>query len=247
MTYKDLLEMGETIYYQTDRLTYYKNPVVSERYFDNYLSYRSMPSLADLKKDLAYVAKEQQDYPSHYAFLFFAENEELSTDMRAYLTDHHFSLEKHLIFTNELAKLHLKERDISPVTIEQLSETSFSAYLAYKYQANLAYGETYANQCKADNEANLLTNGSTIYLAIKEGKIIGDITAWECGNYIEMDDFSVDEAYRGRGIGTALQRKASQGYKKVILISEEANRAMYEHQGYQEVAYYWTALKTSTR
>lgn len=72
MTYKDLLEIGETSYYQTDRLTYYKNPVVSERYFDNYLSYRSMPSLADLKKDLAYVAKEQQDYPSHYAFLFKA-------------------------------------------------------------------------------------------------------------------------------------------------------------------------------
>lgn len=94
------------------------------------------------------------------------------------------------------------------------------------------------------NESYLRAEGSAIYLALDKGSIVGDITAWECGDYIEMDDFHVKETYRGRGIGTNLQYRASQDYQKVILISEEENRAMYEHQGYQEVAYYWTVLKS---
>ncbi|MFU2181487.1 hypothetical protein ACM0P9_04370 [Streptococcus pluranimalium] len=59
-----------------------------------------------------------------------------------------------------------------------------------------------------------------------------------------MDDFQVEEAFRGRGIGSALQKEASKGYQYAILIAEEINRDMYQHQAYQEVAYYWTALRT---
>lgn len=247
MSYKALLEADEVAYHETEAFTYFKNPATSERYFSNYMSYRQMPSVSQLKKDLDYVAKEQQDYPSDYAFLFFAENESLSPELFAYLETHDFHLEKHIIFTNKLAQLRLTWRDIAPIVIEPLSEKRLSAYLAYKYKMHLAYGQAFADQLQADNAANLLTNGSTVYLALKNDAIIGDITAWQHGDYIEMDDFSVLEEYRGRGIGTNLQYRASQGYDQVILISEEENRAMYEHQGYQEVAYYWTALRTANQ
>ena len=99
----------------------------------------------------------------------------------------------------------------------------------------------------ADNEANLLSNGSKIFLALDGERIIGDVTAWFFGDYVEVDDFSVQEAYRGRGIGSALQRAALAGQKKVILIAEEENRAMYQHQGYEEVSWYWTALQSDSR
>ncbi|EHJ57002.1 hypothetical protein HMPREF9318_00570 [Streptococcus urinalis FB127-CNA-2] len=82
-----------------------------------------------------------------------------------------------------------------------------------------------------------------MYIALKNGKIIGDVTAWRYGNYIEIDDFSVIEKERGKGIGSQLQKRASQNDSDLILISEEENRQMYEHQGYQEVAYYWAALQ----
>lgn len=82
-------------------------------------------------------------------------------------------------------------------------------------------------------------------MAVKNDQIIGDVTAWVHGDFIEIDDFSVDEKFRGQGIGTNLQLEASRGFDKVILLSEEGNRAMYEHQGYQEVSHYWTALRGS--
>ncbi|WP_368385833.1 GNAT family N-acetyltransferase, partial [Streptococcus dysgalactiae] len=155
-----------------------------------------------------------------------------------------FDFEKHLIFTNRRDHLNLTWHDSDSISIEPLSEATFSDYLAYKYEGYLDYGETYANQMQVYNESYLRAEGSAIYLALDRGSIVGDITAWECGDYIEMDDFYVKETYRGRGIGTNLQYRASQDYQKVILISEEENRAMYEHQGYQEVAYYWTVLKS---
>ena len=72
MDYKELLESGEPVYRETTRFKHFKNPVTSERYFSNYLSYKRMPSLSELEADLAYLAQEQAGYVSNYAFLFFA-------------------------------------------------------------------------------------------------------------------------------------------------------------------------------
>ena len=158
-----------------------------------------------------------------------------------------FETAKHLIFTNSVDQIQLRCSDLGDIWILELVDSYLDAYLAYKYQAYLEYGQAYANQMRADNEANLLSNGSKIFLALDGERIIGDVTAWFFGDYVEVDDFSVQEAYRGRGIGSALQRAALAGQKKVILIAEEENRAMYQHQGYEEVSWYWTALQSDSR
>ena len=46
MNYKELLEAGEPVYRENTRFKHFKNPVTSERYFSNYLSYKLMPSLS---------------------------------------------------------------------------------------------------------------------------------------------------------------------------------------------------------
>ena len=247
MDYKELLESGEPVYRETTRFKHFKNPVTSERYFSNYLSYKRMPSLSELEADLAYLAQEQAGYVSNYAFLFFAENGEWSQEIRDFLEREGFETAKHLIFTNSVDQIQLRCSDLGDIWILELVDSYLDAYLAYKYQAYLEYGQAYANQMRADNEANLLSNGSKIFLALDGERIIGDVTAWFFGDYVEVDDFSVQEAYRGRGIGSALQRAALAGQKKVILIAEEENRAMYQHQGYEEVSWYWTALQSDSR
>ena len=247
MDYKELLESGEPVYRETTRFKHFKNPVTSERYFSNYLSYKRMPSLSELEADLAYLAQEQAGYVSNYAFLFFAENGEWSQEIRDFLEREGFETAKHLIFTNSVDQIQLRCSDLGDIWILELVDSYLDAYLAYKYQAYLEYGQAYANQMRADNEANLLSNGSKIFLALDGERIIGDVTAWFFGDYVEVDDFSVQEAYRGRGIGSALQRAALAGQKKVILIAEEENRAMYQHQGYEEISWYWTALQSDSR
>ena len=247
MHYKELLESGEPVYRETTRFKHFKNPVTSERYFSNYLSYKRMPSQSELREDLTYLAQEQEAYPTSYAFLFFSEKEEWSPEIRNFLDREGFETAKHLIFTNSVDQIQLRCSDLGGIRILELDDSYLDAFLAYKYQAHLEYGQAYVDQVLADNEANLLSNGSKIYLALDGQRIVGSVTAWFLGDYVEIDDFSVQEAYRGRGIGSALQRAALAGQKKVILIAEEENRAMYQHQGYEEVSWYWTALQSDSR
>ncbi|MBM7641785.1 GNAT family N-acetyltransferase [Streptococcus loxodontisalivarius] len=231
------------IFAENDRFRYIKNEKLNLRYYENYLSYKIQPDLATFQSDLKYLVEQQSNYPDPFAFFFFAENAELTGDLKDYLTGAGFDLSKHLIFTNQLKNLNLKEKDISPVRIELLDESYLADFVQLEYEAQLAYGQDYANQMKVYHENDLLADPSKIYLALDGQKIVGAVTAWHFGDYIEIDDYHVDEAYQGRGIGTALQSAASRGYEKVILLSEELNREMYEHQGYEEVGYYWTALK----
>ena len=247
MNYKERLESGEPVYRETTRFKHFKNPVTSERYFSNYLSYKRMPSQSELREDLTYLAQEQEAYPTSYAFLFFSEKEEWSPEIRNFLEREGFETAKHLIFTNSVDQIQLRCSDLGGIRILELDDSYLDAFLAYKYQAHLEYGQAYVDQVLADNEANLLSNGSKIYLALDGQRIVGSVTAWFLGDYVEIDDFSVQEAYRGRGIGSALQRAALAGQKKVILIAEEENRAMYQHQGYEEISWYWTALQSDSR
>ena len=247
MNYKERLESGEPVYRETTRFKHFKNPVTSERYFSNYLSYKRMPSQSELREDLTYLAQEQEAYPTSYAFLFFSEKEEWSPEIRNFLEREGFETAKHLIFTNSVDQIQLRCSDLGGIRILELDASYLDAYLAYKYQDHLQYGQVYADQILADNKANLFSNGSNIFLALDGERIIGDLTVWYLGDYVEIDDFSVQEAYRGRGIGTALQRAALAGQQKVMLIAEEENQAMYRHQGYEEVSWYWTALQSDSR
>ncbi|WP_306693971.1 GNAT family N-acetyltransferase [Streptococcus didelphis] len=156
-------------------------------------------------------------------------------------------MSKHIIFTNKLENLKLRRADLKNILIEELDKEWLPAYLDLKYHQNLEFGEDFAKLMFEFNKHNLPEKGSRIYIAREGNKLVGDVTAWYFDDYVEIDDFSVVKEYQGRGIGSALQLKASEGYNKLILVSKEINRKMYEHQGYKEVAYYWTALRSSRK
>lgn len=243
MTYKTLLTDYSQVYRDTDRFYHFKDSDLKTRYYSNYLDYKILPRLEQLSADLAYLREEQKDYPLDYAMVFFPENAELPENIKAYLKAEQFEIEKHIIFSTPISRLKLSQKVIDGITIERLSERLFRDYLDYKYQQRLVYGENFAKEMHVWDQVHLPEKGSEILIARDDQDIIGDVTAWHYGDYIEMDDFSVLENYRGKGIGSALQKEASKGFQYAILISEEVNRQMYEHQGYEEVAHYWAGTR----
>ena len=178
MDYKELLESGEPIFRENTRFKHFKNPVTSERYFSNYLSYKRMPSLSEVEADLAYLAQEQAGYVSNYAFLFFTENQEISAELADYLKNQGFGFSRHLIFTSQVEGLRLKDHNLGDIRIVELDEAYLEDYLQVQYQDHLQYGQVYAEQMLADNRDYLLTNGSKIYLALDGQRIVGSVTAW---------------------------------------------------------------------
>ncbi|MFZ2185997.1 MAG: GNAT family N-acetyltransferase [Streptococcus parauberis] len=244
MGYKELLNTNKMPYLDTDRFTHMKDDILSERYYSNYIDYKLVPNIEELAKDIDYIKEEQINYPHKYIMFNFPENYYPDLEIKEYLEKEGFKFSRHIIFTNQFSNLKLSQKDIGSITIEELHASDFSDYLDLKYQQSLVYGEDFAKQMLVYNRMHLPEKGSRIYVAKDGKKLVGDVTAWEYGEYIEIDDFSLIEDYRGKGIGSALQRTAAQYFKKLILVSEEENRDMYEHQGYQEAAYYWNALKS---
>ncbi|HEN3060334.1 TPA: DUF5613 domain-containing protein, partial [Streptococcus agalactiae] len=109
MHYKELLESSEKAYLETNRYKHFKNIIISERYFSNYISYKIMPTVSEFLQDMIYLADEQKDYQSDFAFVFFEENAELSSELQRTLSQQGFESEKHIIFTNSLNHLKLFE------------------------------------------------------------------------------------------------------------------------------------------
>lgn len=243
MTYKEILTDYSEAFYENDRFYRFKDEALASRFYSNYIDYKKMPSLELLQEDLATIKEEQKDYPLDFAMVFFPEDAAMNGDIKGFLEASKFVIEKHIIFTCPLENLKLSQKDIGDIRIEKLTPAYFKDYLDYKYQQRLEYGQVFAKQMYDWDQEHLPEEGSQIYLAIDGEKLVGDVTVWEYGDYIEIDDFSLLEDYRGRGIGSALQREASRDFQSAILISEEVNRDMYQHQGYQEAAYYWTALR----
>ncbi len=243
MGYKDILNVNNNYYKETDRYNHLKDPNLARRYYANYLDYKKMPTLDDFINDLLYLNEEQADYPTEYALTLFPESQEIPDELLTFLTDNGFELSKHIIFTNTIDRRSLSTKSIEPIIVEALSDAYFMDYLQLKYSQNMEYGKDYADHMLAYNQVHLPEKGSKIFIARDGDKLIGDVTAWYYDKYIEIDDFSILQEYRGKGIGSELQRQASKGYNDLILISEEENRNMYQHQGYQEVSFYWTALK----
>ena len=87
-----------------------------------------------------------------------------------------------------------------------------------------------------------LGGGDRIFVAEEEA-VVGFLSAEVCREpeaYVYLDDFSVTEAYRSRGIGTALLRRAEAyavelGIPAVLLHVEKTNvpaRRLYERSGF---------------
>lgn len=226
----------------TERLSYFQDKSRPSTYWSNYVLYHAMPSLVDFKADVAWVKKEQAGYERTYVHFFFPDQTDLSDELVAYLTEQEFEVTKHLVMTAPVSALRLAEKPLDGVSICELTEEHLPLFHDYRYQQRLVYGEDYAKEA-GQAEQTILEEDCRVFLALHEGRIIGDVTGWYFGEYAEIDDFRVDEAFRGRGIGSQLQRAAIGDYQQVILLSEEENQDMYQHQGYQVVSYHYNIFK----
>ena len=67
-------------------------------------------------------------------------------------------------------------------------------------------------QSLQDVLSHLMTRGSTTYLVAEndEGELVGSLqldfrlTTWEAATYVYLEDFFVEEEYRGRGVGSVM-------------------------------------------
>lgn len=226
----------------TQRFAYFQDKNQPSTYWSNYILYHTMPSLAEFEADVAWVKDQQAEYERTYAHFFFPDQTDLSAELENYLAEQDYEVTKHLVMTAPVSALRLAEKPLDGIAIVELTEELLPLFHDYRYQQRLVYGEDYAKEA-GQAEQTILEEDCRVFLALHEGQIIGDVTGWYFGDYAEIDDFRVDEVFRGRGIGSQLQRAAIGDCQQVILLAEEENQQMYQYQGYQVASYHYNVLK----
>lgn len=226
----------------TERWSYFQDKSRPSTYWSNYLLYEVLPSLAEFEADVAWIKEQQSGYERTYVHVFFPDQADLSEELTAYMATEDYEVTKHLVMTAPVSALKLADKPLDGIAIVELSEELLPLYQDYRYQQRLVFGQDYAEEARQADQT-ILEEDCRIFLALHEGRIIGDVTGWYFGDYAEIDDFRVDEVFRGRGIGSQLQRAAIGDCQQVILLAEEENQQMYQHQGYQVASYHYNVLK----
>ncbi|MER0124001.1 GNAT family N-acetyltransferase [Streptococcus sp. ZJ93] len=239
--YKEIVSTSSPMDVQTKHYTYTQNPTYSERYDSNLLYYKIMPTVKELEEDIAFVKEKQKSYTSDYVHLSFPENQDLPEEIRQKLEDLSFEISMEAILILNEQKADFSKESPLDIELEPLTEKWLEPYFERLDQDVKEYGELYGQQVRQFVSEIMLNN--EILLAIYQGKIIGEVTLHFSEEYIEIDNFMVDETYQGQGVGSLLQRevlKRKKSNQKVILIVEKDASVyeMYRKQGYEEVASY---------
>lgn len=195
----------------TERWSYFQDKSRPSTYWSNYLLYEVLPSLSEFEADVAWIKEQQSGYERTYVHFFFPDQTDLSAELIAYWGAEGYEVTKHLVMTAPVSSLKLADTPLDGIVIVELSEELLPLYQDYRYQQRLEFGQDYAEEARQADQT-ILEEDCRIFLAMHEGRIIGDVTGWYFGDYAEIDDFRVDEAFRGRGIGSQLQRAAIGDY-----------------------------------
>ncbi|MFS1663458.1 GNAT family N-acetyltransferase [Streptococcus sp. zg-JUN1979] len=244
MGFYERLVIHQRLETETSRFIYFKDALLSERYDANVLAYKKMPSLMEIQSDIAFVRQAQKDYPSDYVQIDFPENATLPRLLDDYVTQEGFERSTYLIFWATSEDLVLSSKKVEGVSVHRLDEELFERYYHYIYPSLEAYGQVYAQQMFKYKKGFIENPQASIFLALKDESIVGEITAWYHGDSVEFDEFEVVKELRGQGIGSLLEKAAmTKSVSNVILIAEEENRHLYQHQGFKEVGHYQHIFK----
>jgi len=127
------------------------------------------------------------------------------------------------------------------ITIKKIDASIKQPFCHYLYLENREYGEQFSiNNAIRQWDVLMKEPQYRYFYALVAGQIVGSINATWQQSFAKIDDFTVLEHYRHRGIGSSLMAHAisflkTQGIKFVYLVTDmnDTPRLMYEKWGYR--------------
>ena len=244
--YKDKVLNQATVYAENSMKTLYFTPKFSERYFSNYVQYHQVPSKEDLQLDMEVMRTLQSNNENHFIHFQFDEGMQIPEEIYAYLKANNFEFSEYVFMEHDNKDFPFS-RLRQPIQIKKVDGKNMLDYLAHERKFHEVYGQNFARQMIDVTHEFFMMPKSHILIAVDDfNNIVGSLNVLEHDDYVEFDEFQVDEEYRRQGIGSALQEagiKIANG-KKVILVADNKSAAkeMYLKQGYQVKGSYQAAL-----
>ena len=245
ITFEDIYTLGKIVA-ENAQYRHYHYPEMLTRYDSNFIEFKTLPSLTEFKKAENYLRDYHLKKGQKHVKFYFPANIKPVGELIDYLTDIGYEigfLELYAIQPKHFPSV----RNNPDIDIQVVTDKNLEVFLNLQYQYDLNYGSEFAKQ-KADLiKRQFEDQNIQQVLAFYKGSSAGYVDVIISSETAEIDNLTVDELFRNKGIGSRLQKFVMESFpeKMVILVAdgEDTPREMYQKQNYQYYGFKYEAQK----
>jgi|SRR5690625_469216 len=245
ITFENIFTLGDIVF-ENDNYKHVHYSKMLNRYDSNFIEFKSLPSLTTFKKAETFLKDFHLQKGQKYIKFYLPENIKPSGELYDYLTNMDFEigfLELFAIKPNHFSTV----RNNKDIEIQIVTNENLDIFINLKYKNDLEFGNEFARQ-----KTNLIRRqfeepNIRHVLAYYKGIPAGYVDIILSDKTVEIDELTVDELYRNKGIGSQLQKYVMDSFstKTVILVAdgEDTPKDMYRKQNYQYLGFKYEILK----
>ncbi|MGG4266520.1 GNAT family N-acetyltransferase [Peribacillus simplex] len=245
ITFEDIYTLGK-IDAENAEYRHYHYPEMLTRYDSNFIEFKKVPSLAEFKETEKYLRDYHLKKDQKHVKFYFPANIKPAGGLNAYLTDQGYEigfLELYAIQPKNFPSV----RNNPEIDIQVVTDKNLEVFLNLQYQYDLNYGSEFAKQKAELIKRQFEDKNIQQVLAFYKGSPAGYVDIIISSETAEIDNLTVDELFRNKGIGSRLQKFVMESFpeKSVILVAdgEDSPREMYKKQNYQYHGFKYGAQK----
>lgn len=235
ITFENIYTVGHIVE-ENDQYLHVHYPEMLVRYDSNFIEFKSMPSMDQLKEVAAYLREFHLQKGQKHVKFYFPDDERPTAELMEYFKQLEYEfgyLELYAIQPGKFPNV-VADQDLE---VQAVMDENLEVFLELQYQEDLQFGEEFAKQKINMHKRNFKDPNFMQVIACYKGVSAGSVDVIIADDTVEIDGLNVLETYQKKGIGSRLQRFVMDKFpdKMVILVAdgEDTPRDMYRRQGYQ--------------
>lgn len=234
ITFKDIYILG-TIVAENNLYKHYHYPEMLIRYDSNFIEFKSIPSLETFQAAESYLLDYHLQRGQKHVKFYFPENQKPTEELIAYLT--HSGYDIGFLELYGIQPEHFPSVETNAdIDIQIVTEENMDILIDLQYKSDLEFGREFANEQVKLTKRQFKNSMMEQILAFYKGMPAGYVHLIISEDTVEIDNLTVEESFRYKGIGSNIQKYIMHSFpkKKIILVAdgEDTPREMYKRQNY---------------
>ncbi|SET72753.1 Acetyltransferase (GNAT) domain-containing protein [Salinibacillus kushneri] len=231
---------------ENDLYKHYHYPEMLIRYDSNFMEFKRMPSLQELKEvEHNQKVYHQQHHQNHIKFEF-PDNQKPTFELINYLEKNGYEVGFLELYSIQPKAFPAVEPN-PDIKVLEVMDNHFEDFVELQYSQDIKNGKAFAEEKVKLNERQRRDDKYIKVIAYYEGKPAGTMNVILSDQAVEIDDLEVRDEWQRKGIGSRLQRFVMDKFpdSTIILVAdgEDTPKEMYQKQNYQYQGFKYEALK----
>ena len=235
ITFEDIYTLGKVVA-ENDQYRHYHYPKMLTRYSSNFIEFKTLPSLTKFKEAEDFLREYHLKKGQKHVKFYFPENIKPTGELIVYLNN--MGYEIGFLELYAIQPKHFPPVKNNPdIDIQVVTDKNLEVLLNLQFQDDLNYGSEYAKQKVDLIKRQFEDQNIQQILAFYKGSPAGYVDVIISNETAEIDNLTVNELFRNKGIGSRIQKFIMELFSKKIVIlvddGEDTPREMYKKQNYQ--------------